>query len=254
MKLNVGSFLTQRARLQPEQTALIVQNRCLSFQQLNERANRFANALRARDLKKGERVALLLPNSSEFLECFFGLAKLGAIAVTLNWRLAPPELEYICSDSGVRVLVYGEEFAQTVEVLGAKLALDEYICVGQSKSVKAADYEKLLSEQASAEPEPVGEGDDPLIIMYTSGTTGRPKGAVISHANLFWGSVNLIYTLDFRTNDRFLIVMPFFHIGGLIQAVIAVPAMLQALLRQPDIKQRDAGARAHDRSPAAIWY
>src|SRR3990170_1894634 len=107
MKTNIGLFLAKRARLEPNKIGLIFEGREITYKEWNERANRAANAFAGLGVKPGDRVGLLLMNSPEFLECFFGLARIGAVVVPLNWRLAPPEIAFIAKDAGVSALAYG---------------------------------------------------------------------------------------------------------------------------------------------------
>src|SRR5262245_57771264 len=112
MQNNVGLILSKRAQLSPDVEAFVdvASGRRLSFAQLNARSNRSADLLRQQGVRKGDRVALLLMNGPEYLESFFAVAKLGAIAVPLNWRLVPDELAFILADSGARTLIFGAEF------------------------------------------------------------------------------------------------------------------------------------------------
>lgn len=246
MKLNLGLFLTRRALLEPEKTA-VIDPACqpVTFQQLDARTNRLAHGLIRLGVEPGDRVGLLLANGVEFLECFFALAKIGAIVAPINFRLAPPEIEYIIEDCGLRTLIYGAEFASLLEAVIPRVAVREFICVGGSDAQGRQgmiSYDALLAESPSAEPDqPLahargtvpnirGAGDDPLLIMYTSGTTGRPKGAVMTHRHLFWASASLMFTLDYRPEDRILLALPLYHIGALIQAVFHVHKGLTSVL------------------------
>ncbi|MFQ5596387.1 MAG: long-chain fatty acid--CoA ligase, partial [Anaerolineae bacterium] len=222
MKTNIGLFLAKRALLDPDREGLAFAGRHISYGEWNRRANQAARALAGLGVKPGDRVGLLLMNGPEFLETFFGLAKLGAIVVPLNWRLAPPELAYIANDSGISTLVYGAEFREAVAAIRGDIPAKTYVFVGEDSPAGDHAYEGLLAGQPTTEPEAVGEGDDPLTIMYTSGTTGRPKGAVLSHANLFWDSCTVSRSLDWRQDDRVLVALPLFHIGALIYVIIDI--------------------------------
>ncbi|MFO1292935.1 MAG: long-chain fatty acid--CoA ligase [Rubrivivax sp.] len=270
MQTNIGLFLAKRARLDPQRAGLVFEGRTFSFRQWNARANRAAHAFAALGIGRGDRVGLLMANSPEFTECFFGLAKIGAIVVPLNWRLAAAELAVIANDAGIRALAYGGEYAETVAALRGRIPAADYVALGH---VPAGDhgYEALTAAASEAEPEPVGAGDDPLMIMFTSGTTGKPKGAVLSHDNLFYDSCTVALSTDWRWGDRVLVALPLFHIGALIDVVIdvhvgsttvlmkafdplgflrmlqdekinsflAVPAMLQFMLQVPTIRTFD---------------
>jgi len=274
MEFNVGTLLTKRAQLEPEKPGLLFQEKAFSYREFNERSNRWAHAFADLGVKKGDRVGLLLMNCNEFLEAYFGLAKMGVVLVLLNWRLAPPELEYICKDSGLKNLIYGEEFTQAVEAIKPRLKVKNYVCVGQQAPSWAKEA-SFITQYSATEPKLAGGGDDPAVIMYTSGTTGRPKGAVLTHNNFFWASTTILATLDFRLGDRVLVVMPLFHIGALIfsisdvhkgcttvlmkafeplkmletiqkeriDAFLAVPTMLHLMAQVPNFAQYMSGVR-----------
>lgn len=221
MQTCVGLFLQKRARLNPDRTGLIFEGRKISYREWSQRSNRAARAFVSLGISAGDRVGLLLENSPEFLECFFALTHIGAIVVPLNWRLTQPEISYMAGDSGICALVYGIKFRQIVASLEMDIRDDRYICVGGESSPGGHDYEYLLQAQAVTEPLAGSSAQDSALIIYTSGTTGLPKGAVLSHTNLFYGALNISFSLDWRTNDRNLVAMPLFHIGGLITALIA---------------------------------
>jgi acyl-CoA synthetase (AMP-forming)/AMP-acid ligase II len=222
MQTNIGLFLAKRARLDPNRIGLVLEGREITYRDWNERSNRAANALAGLGVHPGDRVGLLMTNSLEFLECFFGLAKIGAIVVPLNWRLAPPEMAFIVGDAGVKALVYGPEHAAAVAAMRKDLSVPVWVAAGGEVQVGDYGYEALLAGSAASEPTPHGEGDDPLVIMYTAGTTGRPKGAVLTHNNLFYDSCTVSFSLDWRKGDRVLVALPLFHIGALIYVVIDV--------------------------------
>ncbi len=147
----------------------------------------------------------------------YASAKIGAIAVVLNWRLQKPELEYILNNCKASFLVYDAEFQETVDQL--KTTIPARIYVRKGGEGQDVEFEAAISEQPASEPTLIGGGDDPAIIMYTSGTTGKPKGATLTHNNLLWSSLALSHTLDWNYGDRFLLVAPLFHIGGLAPLV-----------------------------------
>jgi len=228
--INIGQFLARRAERAPDQEGLVFGSTRLTYGELNREANRVAHALAGLGVKKGDRVGILLMNSPRFCQLYFGLAKLGAVLVTLNWRLAPPELEWICANAGVTLLVFEREFLGAVEALHSRSAVQRYVAADEPGLPWAASLDGLAAAASDREPALAGGGDDPLLIMYTSGTTGRPKGAVITHANVFWGSVTVLLTLDFRVRDRVLIVMPLYHIGALDYLTMCVHRGCTAIL------------------------
>jgi fatty-acyl-CoA synthase len=211
----IGSWTARRARMSPDRVAVVHGDGSLTYRELHERATRFARVLAALGVSGGDRVAYLGPNEPAFLEALFGTGLVGGIFVPLNTRLAPPELAYILADSGTSVLVHAPTHAAHAEELrdGVTHVLDR------------ATYEKLLAE-APADPldEPV-DGDDVAMIMYTSGTTGRPKGAALSHANIHWNTVNLLIDVDLAGDEVTLVNAPMFHVAALNQTVL--PTLLK---------------------------
>ncbi len=222
MRNNVGLILAKRAHLSPTLEAVVEPGgRRLCYAELDARSNRIANALAGLGIGKGDRVALLLMNGLEFIEAFFGVAKLGAIVVPVNWRLVPDELAFILKDSGSRVLVYGGEFADHVADLQGRGAggtqIEHWVHVGDagSRADFALDYDEIQGAASDTQPEIVAAEDDLLYIMYTSGTTGLPKGAVHTHASALWALLTIGATADTRYKDRYLLSLPLFHVGAL---------------------------------------
>ncbi len=220
---NVGLLLGKRAHLSPALEALVEveSRRRFTFAELDARANRTANALRDLGVAPGDRVALLLMNSVEFVESFFAAAKLGAIVVPLNWRLVPDELAFILKDSGATVLVFGGEQASAATELAGRgagaTAVREWVHVGAdaARPAFALAYDALQAA-APPDPPPVGASDgDALYIMYTSGTTGLPKGVIHTHDSVLWSVLTVNATADARYRDRYIIALPLFHVGAL---------------------------------------
>ncbi|MEV3913750.1 acyl-CoA synthetase [Streptomyces canus] len=214
----LGSWPARRARKTPHRTALIHGDTTFTYAGLHTRVTRLAHALRARGIRRGDRVAYLGPNHPSYLETLFAAGSLGAVFVPLNTRLAGPEIGYQLSDSGARALVYGPSHAGLVAGLPGSTDVRTYVEVG-------AEYEQLLAESA-AEPidEPV-TADDTCIIMYTSGTTGRPKGAMLTHGNLTWNAINVLVDTDLIADERALVSAPLFHTAGL--NMLTLPVLLK---------------------------
>ncbi|WP_188190073.1 acyl-CoA synthetase [Nonomuraea sp. SYSU D8015] len=206
----LGSWPARRARMTPDRVALSCRGRDLTYRDLRERTYRLARALGGLGVGRGDRVAFLGPNSPALVETFFAAGLLGAVFVPLNTRLATPELRFILEDADAAVLLLGE--GRDGDGL-------------PGRHVPAAAYEDLL---ASGSPEPIDEPvsqDDVCLIMYTSGTTGRPKGAMLTHANLTWNAVNLLVDVPFAHDEVTLISAPLFHIAALAQTL--VPTVLK---------------------------
>jgi len=221
--INAGEWLHKHSLRQPNTTAVVVDDIRLTYGELNSRVNRLANALTGLGVRMGDRVAALMFNSNEYAEITFALAKIGAILVPLNYRLAPPELEYMLNDSGARVMVYSNDLSFLCEPTREKVGVEKYVCVGGEPAGPDDDYEELLANASDSEPPLAPTSfDDPLTILYTSGTTGRPKGAVLTHANSLFASLNLIQHAG-DMQGSVLISTPMFHVAGLTAQ--AIPAI-----------------------------
>ncbi len=220
MENNVGLLLTKRAHLSPDVEAWVdvATSRRFTYTEMNARSNRAANALKKLGVKKGDRIALLMMNSIEFMELFFAIGKIGAVGVPLNWRLVADELCFILKDSGAKTLIYGDDFGEVVDEIHGRgrkgTKLKNYLCLGNAAKY-ASDYDEVTGDASSDEP-PIGakDGDD-MFIMYTSGTTGLPKGVVHTHETVIWGNLTAVTTADIRYKDRYLTMLPLFHVGAL---------------------------------------
>ena len=235
---NIGHFVTRRAFLNPDREAIVDADtgRRYTFAELEAGVNRTANMLRGLGVGAGDRVGLLMMNSVEFEESFFAIAKLGAVIVPLNWRLVADELAFILSDSGTSLVVFGFELIDTVAGLRERSTpVQEWVQVGGQTAPWAADYAQRHAE-ASAEPiEVATDADDLLYIMYTSGTTGLPKGVMHSHRTALWAILTVDATADTHFDDRYLVALPLFHVGALTPAVACVYAgVTQVVMRTFD--------------------
>jgi len=221
--VNIGDWIQQWSAIKPNATAIIADDVPCSYRELEHRINKLSRALVDLGVKKGDRVAVLLHNCREYIEIFFALARLGAVIVPINWRLAVPEMAFILRDSGAGVMLFEGEFSETVLEARSLAELEHCVHCSPYRAETAApewafSYESLLAPMSEEEPE-VEEraGDtDPHIIMYTSGTTGQPKGAVLSHRKTFFNVLNSDMFFDLTTNDRMIVTRPMFHSGGLI--------------------------------------
>jgi fatty-acyl-CoA synthase len=201
----IGSWPLRRARMSPDRVAVIHEERAYTYRDVHERALRAAGALAAHGVRRGDRVAYLGPNHPAYLEIMFGAALLGAVFVPLNTRLAAPELDFILADSGAGVLVRAPQQAAVAGQLdppATKLAIGDWD-----------------DSPAWETDEPVDPGDTAMI-LYTSGTTGRPKGVMLTHANLAWNTVNLLLDVDVTSTEVTLVSAPMFHVAALNQTVL----------------------------------
>lgn len=181
-----------------------------TFAALDERAAAAAGALTSLGVGPGDRVGTLMSNRVEYVEVFLACARLGAILVPFSTHLAAPELEFIATDAGVRALVYDGDRSETVKAFAPATEIQRALVVGEGEDLS---YEAALG---AAEPRALERvaGDDVLAIFYTSGTTGSPKGAMLTHDNFFWTNLNMVLALDIERDERSLVVLPLFHVGG----------------------------------------
>lgn len=223
--MNIGEWISKRAAVEPDRPFLKDKNKEYNNRQFNARVNKTAHALGALGVMKGMRVALLMSNSSEFLELFFACAKTGIILVPLNHRLAVPELVYILRDSAPEILLYSGEFASKAgDIRKAGFAMARYYRIGDSEREDDPDFAALVEEFEPIEPLEVLGVDlaDPLFVMYTSGTTGDPKGAVLTHQNILFGAIHSLLGYGIDRSYKSLVVAPLFHIGALAASVTPI--------------------------------
>ena len=220
MENNIGLLLSRRAELHGTREAYVDSQSGLrlTFRELNERSNQVAGYLLSLGVQKGERVAIMMMNSAEFFESYFAIAKIGGVVVPLNWRLVADELEFILKDSGTRTLIFGNEFVGLAEDLHSRGDATDILhwlhSMGGPDSF-ALDYEAGRDSASTAEPAITGKDDDLLYIMYTSGTTGLPKGVVHTHNTMYWALATFVATADSHEGDRYLAALPMFHVGSL---------------------------------------
>jgi len=220
----VGSWISRRARRTPDRVAIVHEGRASTYLGLHERVSGLAGALRGLGVRRGDRIAYLGPNHQAYLETLFAAGTLGAVFVPLNMRLAGPELAHHLTDSGSSVLVYAPAQAAVLASIRTDLVLRHVVALAEPGEGER-DYEELL---ASAAPDPADEPvslGDPCLIMYTSGTTGRAKGATLTHGNITWNAINVLVDADFGQDEMALVVAPLFHTAAL--NMLCLPAILK---------------------------
>ena len=223
--MNIGEWTYKRALLWPQRPFLKQGDQSCSNQEFNERVNRMAHVLMARGVQKGDRVATLMVNCSAFLEIFFACAKTGAIIVPLNHHLAVPELAHILADCEPRVLIHSPCFAAVVEALRMHDATVECCLQHAGDALPAATgFDDPSDPRIATEPEvgwTVALGA-PLLVMFTSGTTGSLKGAVLTHENFLFGAIQNLHSYGIDSGFKSLVVAPLFHIGALVASATPV--------------------------------
>lgn len=217
--MGLGDYLSENAKTIPDKIAIIQGERKLNYKELNERANRLANALLDMGVKKGDHISVMLLTRPEYVEIYFACYKIGVASVHINARYISKEIEYIAEQSDSVAVILDEEFVDRINPIRSNLKnVKNYLCIGKNVPEDMKNYEKLLNESSSDDPKVEVSGDDVAFIIYTGGTTGEPKGAVWTHGA----------AMDFL--DRFggdtlgnvfkgvsmLSVSPFYHIKGWI--------------------------------------
>ena len=199
--LTIGNWIRDRARLTPHRVAIDHDGRRVSYLEVDRASELLAGELLSLGLRSGDRVAVLADNSPEYVNLFFACARAGLIMTPLNWRLSGTELAYQLDHSSAAMLIFSA---------GRKAQADE--AVGKTGGTPLL---RELERPGAGGPVDVVVGDDdPLFLIYTSGTSGRPKGALLSHANTFWTNLAIDRVMDVTTFDLVLQVLPQFHIGG----------------------------------------
>jgi fatty-acyl-CoA synthase len=274
----LGSWPERRLRITPDRDALWFEGTTTSHRGFAERVRRAAGALAGLGVGAGDRVAWTGGNHPSALETLYACGQLGAIWVPLNARLTAPEVEYVLTHAGASVLVHGRDHGPLVDTLRDRLPGVRHWVAAEpplSGGAGSLPYEELLTDADDAERDEPVSLEQPCLIMYTSGTTGRPKGAVLTHGNMTWNATNQLLGFDFAPDERTLALAPLFHIGGLngtvnptllrggcavivrrfdpaetlavieqqrITSFFAVPTMLDAMARLPEFRTRDLSA------------
>ena len=281
MSFNIAMLLKESARREPNKTALIMDEQKINYRQLEKEAINFGACLQKLGAEKGDRVLLVLPNVPQFPVSFFGAAHIGGINVPVNILYKEHEISFRLKDSAAKVMVVWEGYSAEPKKSFDKIDTCKHLIVIKTKGniatngVNIHDYDTLMSQATDSDIELVFTGaDDAALILYTSGTTGIPKGAVLSHFSIFYQSV--LITLDGRgekkENSVGIAHLPFFHVYGLFNVLCAnvglagtitllprfepskvlevierdkvtifagVPTMYNRLLNHPDFTKRD---------------
>lgn len=216
--LNIGQILSAQARMQPGKVAVQDLSRQMNYRQWNERACQLANALRGLGLSQGDRVAVLAYNRIEWAEIYAATAKSGLVTVPINFRLTGSEALYILEDCGAGALIVEEPLIPVVESIRDRISVPDrcFVAISESRQISGwQEYERLLLGGISSEPDVVVNADDPWCLMYTSGTTGNPKGAIRGHRGMAMLALMTAIELRLNRDDNALLVMPMFHANSL---------------------------------------
>jgi fatty-acyl-CoA synthase len=251
--MDLSDLIERNAAFTPDKPAIIFEGEILDYAAFNARIERTACALKAEfGVGRGDRVAILSLNRPDYLALLYACARLGAMLVPLNWRLAVAEQLFILSDASVKVLVLEQAFAGVLPAL--KQSASHIDIVGLDFSLdKGIAFEALLAQARGDGRNPHSDLACPLLIVYTSGTTGRPKGAVLRQEALLWNGVMSQHMHGLASDDHILTVLPFFHVGGLnIQTTPALHAGATVTIHPRFTPDATLAAIARDRPTLTV--
>ncbi len=230
----LGSITLRNWQLRPSAPAIIFEGRTITHREFAERSCRLSNALRRLGVKRGHRVAVLAQNCPEYMETYAAGELGGWTTVTINYRLAAPEISYILGDSRPRVLIYEAEFSERLHPDALKQIQHVLIIRGDGQG---PSYEEALASQLPEPPPPLVDPDDVAFIVYTSGTTGRPKGVMLTHRGQMRSALISAFEALVQPTDKLALAMPFYHIGAknqwLSHSLYGCPIILHRTFR-PD--------------------
>jgi fatty-acyl-CoA synthase len=208
-----GDMLLRDANKFPEKIAIASRDFSISYQALNERVNRLANALLKKGLKKGDRIGVLVHSCNQFIELYFAAAKTGGIFCPYNNHLREKELNDIINYSSPKFLFLDEDYGEMIESIKPHLkSVKHYICLQKPRWSFIEDYERLLSKGDRKEPKVKIRDSDTMSIFFTAGTTGKPKGAMRTHRHVVSNAITGVIELRVSYNEKALISFPMYHI------------------------------------------
>jgi len=232
---SVWAMITEAAQRNGDGEALICGARRMNWRELVEQSARIATGFQRLGLQPGDRVAMLLGNRIEFVLTMFAAAHAGLVTVLLSTRQQKPEIAYVLGDSGARLLIHEATHADRVPDASEVPDLKHRISVDDSS---ASQFSNLLDHPAPAAPAEVGE-EDTAMILYTSGTTGKPKGAMLAHCNIIHSSMVFVSCLQLTAADRSIAAVPLGHVTGVVANITTMVRCAGALIVMPEFKAAD---------------
>jgi acyl-CoA synthetase (AMP-forming)/AMP-acid ligase II len=269
--MNTTEFLQISSLIVPDRLAMVFEDRRITYEELQNRVNRLANALADLGVEAGDRVAMLQVNCNEHVEGYFATAKLDAVYVPLNFRARNDELAFMVNDSGAKVVIVGKRYFDIVKSCMDSMSTVEHVIALEEPFGDWKFYDELVASSSDDERFPEADGDDLSIIMFTAGTTGTPKGVMLSHDSFSSYILSNVTPAEPETDDRNILTVPLYHIAG-VQAVMSaiyggrtliiqrqfdakgwmklveqeranrammVPTMLKMLMDHPEFEQHD---------------
>ncbi|WP_078428094.1 acyl-CoA synthetase [Alkalihalobacterium alkalinitrilicum] len=272
----VGETLKRAAHQSPHKDAFVYEGKRVTYQQMDERASQLAGWLQAQGIEHDEKVGFILKNGLPFVEAFYGIALSGGVGVPINFRLAAGEIEYIVNNSDSKILIIDRDYVEVIQEIRNRIPkVQQIVVVGTEHSNEDfINYHSIFEKQWNYTPVEQLCDDDGCMIVYTSGTTGRPKGAVLTHKNLCQNGMNCIWEFRLQFECNQLIVTPLFHVAAMnslvticlvkgitvvhrdfdpvqvlktieeekINTLFLVPAMWNFLLQVPNVKEYDVSS------------
>ncbi len=218
---NFGEVFWQAVRLYPEKVAIEQGDLTLTYAQLEERARRAASLLHRLGIRRGDKVALLMSNDYRFAECLLGALRTGAVAVPINIKLGVDALSYITSHSEARILITTSDLAEkAIAVRNAVPAVERLLIVGETNLEGGEDYERLHGDAFPNFATVEVDDDDVAMLMYTSGSTGQPKGCLLSHASKWFTAESSVHTMMHDERDKALVIGPLYHANALWSSML----------------------------------
>ncbi len=234
--VTLGNIIRRVALRYPYHEAIIFEGERYRYREFNERINKLANGLIEIGIKKGDVIVIFSRNCNEYLEAYYACAKIGAVLNTVNWRLAPGEVEYMVNQSDAKLLIVESSFQDLFGKIYDNICIRKDIVLvidGDPTLEGGMKYEDFIRDQSAAEPGVEVEAEDPLLLLYTSGTTGLPKGVLMSHANVVWDSLSYLHHVQPTRRDKMLVGMPFIHVSGIhiITSTAVFKGLPQVIMR-----------------------
>ena len=218
--MNTSEFLYITSLIVPDRTAVIFDGRRITYSDLALRVARLANALRQLGVEKGDRIATMEVNCNEHIEAYFAAAKLDAIYVPINFRASQSEVEYMLNDSSPTVLLAGSRYTDMIELISPKIESLKALVLIDGVAEGWHTYEKMLDSSSDDEMFPESDDDDLTMLMFTAGTTGSPKGVMLSHDSFSSYILTNVSPPDMEVEEKNILTVPLYHIAG-VQAVMA---------------------------------
>ena len=212
---NIREMVAAQARRYKEKIAIRFYDRDITYRELDEQSNRVANGLLKRGVRKGDRVCLLMDNSPEFYYAYFGIIKIGAIAGPVNCWWQTGEIRYLLNDSGATALFFDHNYRGHIDKIIDETPALKHVIEREATDQRFIAFETLLAEPMELAPLEIGL-DDVSTIVYTSGTTGNPKGVLLTHRNILTNSLQASRLANIDENDVIMCFLPLFHVNGLV--------------------------------------